>query len=77
MTLKRSSPSAMTYLAEKTSSALPDANSKKELADRLSTYFKTKIEKIQDKINITVNKVKEDGIQEPKEKIVQFDNQLE
>ena len=64
-------------LGRKTLSVLPDANSKQELADRLSTYFRTKIEKIQDKINIRVNKLKEDGIQEPKEKIVQCDNQLE
>ena len=64
-------------LGRKTSSALSDANSKQELADRLSTYFKAKIEKIWDKINIRVNKLKEDGIQEPKEKIVQCDNQLE
>ena len=64
-------------LGRKTSSALPDANSKQELANRLSTYFRTKIGKIQDKINIRVNKLNEDGIQEPKEKIVQCDNQLE
>ena len=64
-------------LGRKTSSALPDTNSKQELADRLSTYFKTTIEKIQGKINIRVNKLKEDRIQEPKEKIVQCDTQLE
>ena len=77
MTLKRSPPSAMTYLAEKHHLLYQMQTPKQELADRLSTYFRTKIEKIWDKINITVNKLKEDGIQEPKEKIVQCDNQLE
>ena len=45
ITLKRSSPSAMTYLAEKHHLLYQTQTPNKELADRLSTYFRTKIEK--------------------------------